>query len=62
MARCMLCRKSLLRCKCHSAPAGTTTKTKAGNTVRNGIEWCGKCSCRVVAGRCTNVQCSTNAT
>lgn len=64
MARCMVCRKSLLRCNCWSG--GTEKKkpaagSKVRNVVKNGIEWCGKCSCRVINGRCTNAQCSSGA-
>jgi hypothetical protein len=75
MAKCMLCRKSLFRCRCYES-GGIAEKTTAqvkdkngrtrtvtrntGNTVRNGNTWCGTCSCRVLDGRCTNVQCSQN--
>lgn len=65
MARCMFCRTSLLKCGCWSAGSGTTKRAPKGsgrknNTVRNGVEWCGTCSCRVLDGRCMNSQCSTN--
>ncbi len=61
MPRCIACRKSLLKCGCWST---TETKTarpgkRGKNTTRNGIEWCGRRSCRVLNNRCSNVQCST---
>lgn len=62
MARCMVCRKSLLRCDCWTSGTEKTkpAKGRTQNRVKNGIEWCGKCSCRVIDGRCTNAQCSQN--
>lgn len=66
MAKCMWCRKSLLKCNCYSDNSGTAKKRSTGggrpvrDTVRGNTQWCGACSCRVMNGRCTNVQCSTN--
>lgn len=76
MARCIICRKPGLRCGCWDKPAQaetqkvtvkspktgrTSTKTvKTGNTTRNGFTYCGKCTCRVNNGKCSNVTCSTN--
>lgn len=79
MARCMQCRKSLLRCACHSNPTKpvrekakvtdkngrTRTVTRNSKTVSvdgRGIEWCTKCSCRVLNNQCTNATCSTRRT
>jgi hypothetical protein len=37
-----------------------TVTVNAGYTVDDrGINWCSKCSCRVMNGRCTNVTCSS---
>ena len=75
MARCMGCNKSLFRCRCHSGggtPEKEQVKVKGkdgrtrsvtrntGNTVNGGVTWCGRCSCRVLNGRCTNVTCSSH--
>lgn len=59
MARCLLCKRSLFKCRCHSAPGQVKNKKTGTTTDRNGIEWCGACSSRVMNGRCTNTTCST---
>ena len=41
-------------------PTGTTTSPAGANFTRNGWEWCGLCTCRVLGGRCSNTQCSKN--
>lgn len=76
-AKCPTCKKSLLTCPGHYATTGEKIKEKVkvegkdgrtrtvtrntGHTVRDGIVWCGICSCRRINDRCTNAGCSSNA-
>ena len=64
MPKCMLCRKSLFRCKCNSpdTPGKVKKEKGTGNITRGGIVWCGSCQCRVINGTCTNKTCSTHST
>jgi hypothetical protein len=60
--RCLGCRKKLTLCECNER-AMQPTRAKKGQ-VKNkvdtkGNEWCGKCSCRVNNGICSNVTCSS---
>lgn len=41
-------------------PTETTTSPAGASFTRNGWEWCGLCTCRVLDGRCSNTQCSKN--
>ena len=65
MSRCMVCRKSMLSCRCHSG-AGRPTRHKRSdksaktNVDARGNEWCRACNCLVRGGKCVNVTCSTN--
>lgn len=71
MPKCSMCRKSLLgKCKCFDNPrekaSNKTPKTLGGEAPpasradARGNDWCTACDCRVLAGRCSNVTCSTN--
>jgi hypothetical protein len=42
-------------------PRGGRKETTTGNKIDNrGIVWCGRCDCRVIGDKCTNVRCSSN--
>ena len=63
MARCMVCRKSLLRCNCHNGSDSTPTsrRRQENTTTAKGVTWCGRCNCRVMNGKCTNARCSSHS-
>lgn len=67
MAKCMGCKKNLLRCKCNlSIKGGKPMRRVPGgehtrNFTRNGTTWCGACGCRVQSGRCDNGACKTRS-
>lgn len=60
VARCSLCRSSLLKCSCHAGNDEPVRGSKRGDFRRNGAQWCGSCHSRVNGARCSNVTCSSN--
>lgn len=67
MARCMGCKRNLLRCDCNLSirnskpmrrvPGGERTR----NYRKNGQTWCKACGCLVRDGECSNGTCKTRA-
>ncbi len=60
MSKCAFCDRPPRDCDCWSFKPAAAPSDSDENFSKNGWTWCGRCTCRILRGRCSNTQCSTN--